>query len=345
MAASAGFSEGADLDDLTPMTEVEEPLEQLANADETSDADPSMMDEMVGEVLERGEEQADSGKGTKLSVDSSVMEDSSVDDTEPPIETGTRAQRRIQALAREKKELQERVAQTNALYERQLQASLAQAKLESERELAAVKSQQAVLQKQLEMLTSHREEDTSNLSPMEIYKRQILKEAEARTKNSLKGEFDEQLDAVKKQLAEERQYREAFKQEADRRELFQKYNKLTEKAREEILFKDAEPDFKRAWGSAADELVLTYAAAFGLEPEEAAPQLKKFLDAYSHMDIARRTKTSGAKLKQSRQIPNTAGAGRRQAGGTPMPTLSALRKAGFSNHIQWMRAGEPALRS
>ena len=343
MTASAGFSDGTSLDELEPFSEDEEPLEQEANEDETSDADPSLMDEMVGEVLDKDQSDSDDKRG--LSVDSSALEDASLEsDTEPPIETGTRAQRRIQALAKEKRELQERMTQTNALYERQLQASLAQAKLESERQLSELKSQQAVLQKQLEMLSSSKEEDTSNLSPMEIYKRQILKEADARAKTSMKSELDGELNAVKQQLAEERQYREAFTKEQDQKQLFRKYNDLTTKAREEVLFTGAEPEFKRVWGGAADEMVLTYAAAFGIEPSAAAPRLKKFLDAYSQMDIARRTKNSGAKLKQTRQIPQSAGAGRRPASGIPMPSVETLRKAGYSNHVQWMRAGEPALK-
>tara|TARA_R100000329_G_scaffold137182_1_gene118186 strand:- start:913 stop:1923 length:1011 start_codon:yes stop_codon:yes gene_type:complete len=262
-------------------------------------------------------------------------------ESEEPDEPTPRAQKRIQTLSSRTKELEEQLGQTQQYYQQQLaQMQYQMQQQASQRGNQDALSQQLQLQQQqLQALQQQRQkEEYDSLTPMEQLKRDILREAGAQSSQAV----SQQVTALQQELNKEKQAREKARQEADRNARYAYYTQQTEQARSQTLLNGfAEEDASRL-AAEADEMILAYAGAFGIEPREAAGKLKAYMDNYHLARLKTRSNGEGKRVRKSRAVPRPAPAGRRQAReGMGMPTLSQLRKAGFDSHVDWIAANEP----
>ena len=115
---------------------------------------------------------------------------------------------------------------------------------------------------------------------------------------------------------------------------FSHYNDLTKKARQEILLNEVDPKAAEPLSEEAEETLLAYAAAYGLEPNQAAPRLKKFLDGYAPAYINAKSAAAKAQSTKQQSVPGVA---RPTAprGTKPRLTLAEIRKQGFTDFVEY----------
>jgi len=258
-------------------------------------------------------------------------------------DTTPRAQKRIQTLSGRTKELEQQLSQQQQYYQQELakMQQYMQHQMSQAGNTNALSQQLQQQQQQLQMLQQRKqEEEYQNLTPLEQLKRDILQEAGAQSS----GAVNQQVAALRKELEQEKQARANAKQEAERNARYAYYTQQTEQARAETLLNGFAQEDANRLSAEADEMILAYAGAFGIEPKEAAGRLKAYMDNYHMARLKTRSNGEGKKVRKSRAVPKPAPAGRRQAkGGLSMPTLGQLRKAGFDSHVDWIAANEPPI--
>jgi len=94
------------------------------------------------------------------------------------------------------------------------------------------------------------------------------------------------------------------------------------------------------------EMILTYSAAYGVKPDEAARQIKKTFDNYHTAKLQQGTTTGplASKNKALAPTPNPITktvAGRRDV---PQASRAELRANGYDNYFQWSMKGYPQLK-
>jgi DNA polymerase III gamma/tau subunit len=254
-----------------------------------------------------------------------------------------RAQKRIQTLSGRTKELEQQLGQQQQYYQQELakMQQYMQHQMSQTGNTNALSQQLQQQQQQLQMLQQRKqEEEYQNLTPLEQLKRDILQEAGAQSS----GAVNQQVAALRKELEQEKQARANARQESERNARYAYYTQQTEQARAETLLNGFAQEDANRLSAEADEMILAYAGAFGIEPREAAGKLKAYMDNYHMARLKTRSNGEGKKVRKSRAVPKPAPAGRRQAkGGLSMPTLGQLRKAGFDSHVDWIAANEPPI--
>tara|TARA_R110002110_G_scaffold12651_2_gene59862 strand:- start:701 stop:1717 length:1017 start_codon:yes stop_codon:yes gene_type:complete len=257
-----------------------------------------------------------------------------------------RAQKRIQTLSGRTKELEQQLGQQQQYYQQEMarmqhnmQQQAAQAGNTN-----ALSQQLQQQQQQLQMLQQRKsEEEYQNLTPLDQLKRDILKEAGTQNSQAV----NQQISALQSELNKEKQERAQAKQSSEREARYAYYTKQTEQARQETLFDGFQTEDSGRLAGEADEMILAYAGAFGIEPKEAAGKLRAYMDNYHLAKLKARSsgkETAGKRIRKGRAVAKPATAGRRQAaGGMAMPTLGQLRKAGYDSHVDWIAANEPPI--
>ena len=275
-------------------------------------------------------------------LDSAAIEaDSLVEDVpspEPVVEQQSgRAERRIQKLVTEKKELLAQAEARDADYRRQL--DMLQQQVQQQQQAGTQWQQQQVeLQRQqmAEMQRRREMEYEQSLSPMERHNRQMLRQAQEQARGLITPEVQALRDELEGLKAERAKEREAFEQ----RQRYEQYNRETVSARSNLL-KGFSSERSKQLTPAMDEMLLTYSATLGTTPEKAGPQFKKMLDAYAQGYLESRA-ANGRQMQKGQAVPSTAQGGRRSAqGGSPRPSWQALRNAGFSDYVDWESRGRP----
>jgi len=305
---------------------------QMALAAETGEA--------IGNAMETAEEFAESDLAADFSDD--AIDSAALEEQAPPKkEKGSRAQKRIQSLNQKNKELAEQMAQRDAYYQQQLammQQQMQQGQQESER--SAQQEQLELQRRQLEILQRQRErEDESNLSPMEAYRRQILKDAEGSMKSAVSSELEE----LRRELNAEKDARAQQREEVERQQRYAYYQAQTRQATNKVLLDGFSDDHRSSLGKEADEMILAYAGAFGVEPKDAAVRFKKWMDGYVQASLSGRAQKGGRKIQKSRQVPSSSRGGKRAVKGNAYPEFKSLRKAGYDSYVEWVAAGEPPI--
>jgi len=249
-----------------------------------------------------------------------------------------RAQKRIQALAKEKKELEGRLAQRDREFQAQMQAVHQQQQMQAQ----ALARQNEILQRQLELVAKGQQpiEDESKLTPMEQYERKLLRQAEERAEARLSPKIAAMEQRLAQQDAEKKQDIQRARQQANLRQFTEKANQ----ASKEVLMNDVDMgNFAPEDGNVASDLLLAYVAATGEDTQVAAQKFKMWLDKYHQGRLQRVSKTSGARIQQSQRVssPMTQSKGSVQT--ETKPSWDALKSHGYDNYVQWMRAGAPTL--
>jgi hypothetical protein len=258
---------------------------------------------------------------------------------------GTRADKRIQSLVKEKKEQQaqfQQELQKRDQYYRQYLGALQQQVAEQKSGASATMQEQLNLQRQqLELMQARREtEAKGNLTPMEEYELNLIKQAS----DKAGSQFLPEVTALREELDGLKAQREQEAEQAQRQQRYQHYDRETKVAREKVLLSGFAPDRAQQLAEPMDEMLLAFCGAFGVEPNVAAPQFKKYLDLYVQGSLENRARGGGQKIRKGRAIPKSTPGGKRSAKGSgKWPTPAKLRKAGFDNALDWVAAGEPII--
>jgi hypothetical protein len=325
-------------------------LEQAANLGPEADEPPdqALLDELpeqfkeaASEGLVQRVEPPEAGEEQTLEEDLEVAAQESEAEAETPAQRG--AQTRIRNLVKERNDLRQQAAAREAEMQRQVYAMQQQQAQLAQQQQAALQEQNAKLEKQLELLTSRKEiEEEQNLSPMDQYERKILRQA----KQQAAVEAEQKVAALQQQVQAQEQQRQKAIAEQQRRQRYVYYSNQAAQARNEALLNQMEQNTAQALAQETDEMLLAYSAAYGLEPKDAAPRFRRYLDKYAQAAIKRQSAAAGARVRQSRQVPASAPTGRVATQQTnAWPSLQDLRAAGFDSHPDWIAAGEPAVKS
>ena len=252
----------------------------------------------------------------------------------------TRADKRIQGLVSEKKKLQAQMAERDANYQRQLQGVQQQLMHQKQADSEAVRQQLELQRQQLALMQQQRATETeSNLSPMEQYRRQIIQEAG----ETARGAFSPEVAALRDEINSMKAQRQQEAEEATRRQRYDQYNRQTTEVRDNMLLKGFAPDRAKQLAEPMDEMLLAFCTAFGVEPQSAGPQFKRYLDTYVQGVLETRA-SSGRKMRKGQAVPQAAPGGKRAVRGSgKWPAPDSLRKAGFDSALDWVAAGEPPI--
>jgi|TARA_Y100000310_G_scaffold182154_1_gene182214 hypothetical protein len=254
---------------------------------------------------------------------------------------GSRADKRIQNLVKERKQLEQQLHQRDQYYQQHLAAMQQQIAAQRDGDSQAMQEQLALQRQQLELMQSRGETAAKGeLSPMEEYRLNIIKEATEKAGTK----FSPEVEALKQKLDAMEAQRQQEIENAQRQQRYNHYNQQTQVARDGLLLKGFAPDRAKQLAEPMDEMLLAFCGAFGVEPNVAAPQFKKYLDLYVQGSLESRARGGGQKIRKGRAVPKSAPSGKRSARqGNAFPKPDVLRKAGFDSALDWIAAGEPII--
>ena len=340
MASAVGFDDGG-----LPLEEVAESQEDFS---EFKDIQRALAEESGQEFggEDADQEEIDVESLTSNGIDSAELEADAFREDAPPEEPkkkakGTRADKRIQTLVSERKQLEEQLQQRDQYYQQHLAHLQQEITAQKAGDSKAVQEQLELQRQQLELMRLRGEtEAKSELTPMEEYRLNLVKESVEKAGNKISPEIME----LKQKLESMEAERQKEVETAQRQQRYNYYNQQTKVARNDVLLKGFSPERAQQLSEPMDEMLLAFCGAFQLEPGVAAPQFKKYLDLYVQGSLESRAKGGGQKIRKGRAVPKSAPSGKRSAKqGNKFPKPDALRKAGFDSALDWIAAGEPII--
>ena len=340
MASAVGFEdgglpldEGAESEDFSEFTDIQQALAKESGQEVdglTEDADQEVE---VDSLVENGIDSAD--------LEADAFSSDAAPEEPKKKAKGTKANKRIQSLVKERNGLQQQMQQRDQYYQQQFAAMQQQLAEQKTGDSKAVQEQLELQRQQFELMQKRSEaEAREDLTPMEEYRRNLLKEATEKAGSKLSPE----VEALKQKLDNMEAQRQQEVEEAQKQQRYTYYNQQTQVARNDVLLKDFAPDRAKQLAEPMDEMLLAFCGAFGIEPGVAAPQFKKYLDLYVQGSLETRARGGGQKIRKGRAVPQSAPSGKRSVkGGNKFPAPQVLRKAGFDNALDWIAAGEPVI--
>jgi hypothetical protein len=292
--------------------------------------------EEVAEVQSEEVEQQE-----EVAEEESEEEQSPDQEQEEEIPTGTRAQKRIQALVAEKKKLQEELQGSQQVFMQQMQQQQFQIQQAYMKQMQEQAKQTEMLQRQLQLLTERKEEEDPNLTPIERYEKQMLKKAQELAKQQLNPEIEQ----LKQQIESDRRQREEFSKKQEMQAKLQMFTEQTKLASQQYIFKDFAKESVGALEEPMQDMLLSFVASTGLPPEQAAQQFSKFLDQYHRARLSGKVTTPKAQaVRKSQQVPSVSNNEKQSSKIDYRPTWMALKENGYSSYLEWRNAGGPKLR-
>mgnify|MGYP003138024534 CR=1 FL=1 len=339
MSNAVGFVDGGlplegeagEAEDFTEFSDIQQALakESGQESDEpVEDADPE-----IDSLVEHG-------------IDSADLEADAFSEEEVPEEPkkkakGTRADKRIQSLVGERKQLEEQLQQRDQYYRQHLASLQQQMQVQKDGDSKALLEQLELQRKQLEYMQQQGQAGPkAELTPMEQYRLNIIQEA---TENA-GSKFSPEVEALREELDGIKAQRQQDAEEAQRQQRYQYYNQQTQAVRDGVLLQGFAPDRAQQLAEPMDEMLLAFCGAFGVEPNVAGPQFKKYLDLYVQGSLENRARGGGQKIRKGQAVPKSAPSGKRSAKqANKFPSHESLRKAGFDSVLDWMAANEPII--
>jgi hypothetical protein len=252
---------------------------------------------------------------------------------------GRGANKRIRELVAERNEERQARERAQAEFQKQMQ----QMQMQITQQQAEYQRHQMELEsRRLQMFEEEkRAREEAGLSEVEKARRKFLSDAQ---KEALQGIAPE-IDALKQELQQERQWRDELTKRATARAKFARIDAMGKEVLEKDLLAGYAPDDAAALKEPMEELLHAFAGAYKQYPNQIAPQFKQFLQKWYAAESKRLSKTAGAKIAQSQTVPQPLPAAKAGAGSsqTQWPTLADLKANGIASHPEWIRAGYPKL--
>lgn len=274
---------------------------------------------------------------------------------EPDPQLGQRAQKRIQSLAAEKNKLTEELVATRTQvqqwqqqqqqYLQQMQSQYNQQLQQMRTQMQAAEQAAAAERARIAKLSEAKEEE--GLSELEKYERRLLRQAAQQAESLSK----QQVAAIQKQLEAERAERARAQKDAERKQRYDHWMNETQRARQTTLFNGFDEADVKDLAEPGDELILTWASAFGEQPEVAAKALRAFADKYADARAKARAKAGKTTPAPKRGLPQSAAkaavpeqATTKRQTSLPQASREMLHANGYGNYWQWQQAGFPVLK-
>jgi hypothetical protein len=265
--------------------------------------------------------------------------------TEPvsdePEEPQGRANKRIQQLVQDNKQIRDDYQKFQAQSQQQMQSWAQQQAQQYQLQMGELQRQNEIQTRQLELLQGRRrDEEESELPYVEKFKRQLLREAEqiadqkmSVREQTLRAEIDaiKQENAQRQQVQRQQQTLAHFEGEVE--------HALDAVFGEDLTFLGEEnrPGLRDA--------VLSWIAAKEVLPMQAAQAVRKMYDLFHAGKLKSKTVAPTAQKKvPPKNVPRVSG-GRRPATRGARPSWNAIQAAGYGNSIEWLADGSPDLSS
>lgn len=295
-----------------------------------------------GEVQDLESWFAEQDEEQKASSD--VDDDDDDDDDETPDQDseetagrGGRAQRRIRSLSKRLKEQATAFQATQSQLQQQqqwvqqqqqYQQQLAQAYQQQQVEMAKM---QAALQAYSQGQQPQKQKDA-----VDEFQERLLAEAQQKV--------SPEIQALRQQL-EQMQHSQRQQVEAERRvRQRQQINFEADRAVERHIIPFVDEEVVQGDKHMLGSLVVAMAAMNDTDLETAAKTLRRMNMNMSRGVIRKRSSQNGAKLRASKSIPQPSPSGKIASQEQAFPSLSAIRKAGYGDFLQWQMAGSPPVK-
>lgn len=253
---------------------------------------------------------------------------------------GRGANKRIRDLVAERNETRDMLAKQQAEFQRQMQQMQMQI---ASQQAAYQKHQMELEERRMKALESDRiAREEAGLSEVEKARRNFLRDAQ---KEALQGIAPE-IDALKKQLEGERQWREQLTAKAEQKARFAKIDAMGREVLEKELLAGYTPEEAAQLKEPMEEMLHAFAGAYKQYPQQVAPRFQQFLQKWYAAESRKLSRSAGAKIAQSQAVSAPLPAAKTTAGAsqTNWPSLVDLKKSGHENHLAWIRAGSPGLK-
>lgn len=324
----------------------------VSEAIESSGDDFVSFEDQIGEALfdspeaeegapeETEVEQSEDEEGFEPDSEDAEQEeelDEALDEAEeaPPVEAKRGAQKRIKELVQQRNEVREQMSAMQAQYQQQMQQVQAQMQQQANAQQQALAQQNELLQRQLQMAEAKRQAEVEeSLTPMEQLKRDIQRETLAQAQQGWQSQYQQ----LQGQFEAQQQAQQEAQVQAEKQARYQYYDNQSREVLKTQIFEGYEDTETKDIEAPMQEMLLSYCAAFGLEPKDAAPRFKKLLDAHVNAKLKARSAVSGKKVAASRKVTKSAQPGRKPAGGTAKPSWAELKEQGFEDYLEWQAA-------
>jgi hypothetical protein len=292
-------------------------------------AEPEAQGEVEGEAQEVQQAEAES----PIEAGDASEEKEVEGEAEQP--KGGRAQRRIQQLAAKAKELEQQIAQRDAQHQQYIQY-LQQQRFQEEQKISQERLEIERHRLEAEQARARREEE-ANLSDLEKWRRSVVHDAKSeveRAANSRVEVLEKRLQDMESQRKSEIEMWEA----KQRTEMFQR---KAEAEGTRAVLGALLPEDRNKLVQETGNLVMTWAAANGVDPSIAAPAFNQFLDKLVAARIKATANTAKKTVKTnppsviSSKVPQA-----KEEKPSQFPSPEELRMAGYDNIWHWLENGQ-----
>lgn len=327
--ANAHIMDGAGPDEMLDLLnkEVEkeaEEEEEVLDEGETSDPEE---DEAEDDAEEEGEEEED--------------EEEVGEEEAKPVKG---ANKRIQQLVTQRKELENQLAQTKSQFESYAQQAQAQfQQFQQQRDarqnemLMEMANANKLMQKQIEMLTGRKQaEEEAGLSEVERFKRDTQKAAEEQALAHVR--------ALEEKWEKAEAERQAQAQQAQTQYQIRQLSQDVQNARNTIYFEGFDlTKIDPEHGKVIDDTIMALVAARDVTPQQAAEYLRKTNTFMATEQQKRAVATVSKKKKRAQSTKLPSGGSKQAAKSDSRPAWPLIRKHGYSSYVAWRADGSPHL--
>lgn len=249
----------------------------------------------------------------------------------------SRAQQRIQQIIAERNEERK---QREVLQSQLIAAQTEQNRLNAEFQ----KRQLDMEQRRFEMAQARdRAEAEANLSDVDRARAKFLADAAKTAREELRKEMEPELKALREHQEQDKQARAQAQAQADTAQRLQYFQSRAEQALTSEIMKGYAPEDVSSLKDEMEEMLYSFAGAFGADPVDIAPKFKQFISKVVKAENKKVSRTAATTIAKSQGTVAPLPAGRTSNGTQALPTMAQLKKAGFDNYVQWRGRGAPAV--
>lgn len=317
----------------------------LPNAPLSKDSgiDSSVIEQALGQIKRVDDALAAEGEERPEGQDEEEAEgDEPAVDTKPAKKELTPYQKRVQGLIQREKQARDEIARVTQYYAQQMQDMQQQIQARETTE----RNELLMLQRrQLEMAERRTAEDAERALPEhERARLKFVREIESKAEQAALSKLSPKVQELEDKLAARERAEQERAAQDERAKMYQNWNSQAQNALQKTLLAGFDPKDAQELAPELEEMLFAYAGAFGLEPMQAAPYFKSFLQRTFKAEAKRVSKGAGAKVAAGKAATQPLPSGRAGGGTKGLPTLAELRVDGrYENHVQYFRAGSPAL--
>lgn len=253
---------------------------------------------------------------------------------EKPAKKDRSANARIRELNAQKKEYQQKYEQAQAQYQQtlvQMQQQVNYQQQQFQQKLMELE------QRRLEMAQQEKtDRELAGMTEVERRAYEFRRQLETEAAKKAEAAVAVKLDELNNKIARFEDWQSKAQQHAEQSKREQQMNSLVNNALDSIVLKDIKSERTQQMRPVMEEMLTLYAAAYGVSPEQIAPQFLKFMDTWAQVKTESIAKSAKNTMQKGKALPKPAvksGTVQKTA-----PTMADIRKMGFENFVQYRAA-------